>query len=85
MSELTIHLQIPNPTICPEFLNRLETIAEEYGVSIDDQTRQIIEETAQKRQHCVEEFLRKADAIAEEIGSVSSDSADDIRILRDSR
>ncbi|MEW6237423.1 MAG: hypothetical protein AB1656_18730 [Candidatus Omnitrophota bacterium] len=85
MNELTVHFTAHNQPIDPEFLARLGTVAEEYGVSIDPQTRQAIAETAQKRKRSVEEFIRKANALAEEIGPVPSDCADDIRALRDSR
>ncbi|MEW6238334.1 MAG: hypothetical protein AB1656_23360 [Candidatus Omnitrophota bacterium] len=91
MNELTVHFTAHNHPIDPEFLARLGTVAEEYGVSIDPQTRQAIEEAARKRKRSVKEFIRKADwkhrleDFREQVGPIQSDSALDIRELRDSR
>jgi len=77
MNELTVHFYAHNQPINPEFLTRLETVAEEYGVTIDSESRRAIEDAERQRKRSVEEFLRKANALAEEIGPIPSDSAID--------
>ena len=71
MNELTVHFQTQNRTINPEFLSRLRSIADEFGVSINLTTRQL------------EEFIRKADEFARQVGTQTTDSADLIREDRD--
>jgi len=91
MSEWTTHFQTDKPTIDPEFLARIGTVAEEFGVAIDPKTRQAIEEATQRRKRNQEELTRKTDwkhrleAFREQVGPIQSDSALDIRELRDSR
>lgn len=60
----------------PEFIKNLKTMASGYGVAIDDQSMQ---ESNIGR----ERFLKKSKALADKIGPISSDSANDIRDQRD--
>lgn len=83
MNEIVVHFQSQDCRIDSEFLARLESMANEFGISIDEQTRQTIAHSRLKRQRRLDDFIREADDFARRTGPQSIDSADLIREDRD--
>ena len=85
MREITVRFHTDQNQIDPNFFDHLNNVAEQYGLSIEENDHPFDESIHQRRKLSHEEFVRKANEISRRIGPVKSDSADDIRELRNSR
>lgn len=69
--------------IDPEFVARIEAVAEEFGVSIDSKSWLSAGETNQFKRRSLTDFLREADELANRMAVQTIDSTDLIREDRD--
>lgn len=79
MSELTICFKNNQPIIDPNFLAQIETIAKEYGFSIDPKINTVLIEPKLVHQCSASEFLHKADELVSRMTPQIVDSTDLIR------
>ena len=85
MTVITVRFHTDQNQIDPAFFDTLNTMAQQFGLHIEENAQQVIDPTPQRRKLNHEEFVRKAEEISRRIGPVKSDSTDDIRELRNSR
>lgn len=81
MNEFTVRFRTLHEPIHPDFLDRLEQVAGEFGIVMESDFERSIEHNRQKQK--LDEFIRLANECAQKAGLIQSDSADDIRELRD--
>lgn len=75
--------QTNQPTIDPEFVARIEAVVEEFGFSIEPQSRQGGESDFLPNHRSLSDFLCKADELANRMAPQTIDCADLIREDRD--
>ncbi|MGI6458378.1 MAG: hypothetical protein ACOX5R_22565 [bacterium] len=84
MTEIIVRFKTDRTAIDPAFFEELRSLAEPYGLQMT--AEQCGKEVpVQRRKLSHQEFVRKAEEISRRIGPVQSDSAQDIRALRESR
>ena len=85
MTEITVRFRTDQNQIDPAFFDNLDRVAQQFGLHVEENTQPVFKPIPQRRKLSHEEFVRKADEISQRIGPVKSNSADDIRELRNSR
>ncbi|RJP33972.1 MAG: hypothetical protein C4527_03360 [Candidatus Omnitrophota bacterium] len=85
MAVIQVRFHTDQSTIDPNFYENLNSIALRYGLRYKQESHSMMDESYQERQQRIADCIRKADALAKEIGPVPSDSTNDIRALRDNR
>ncbi len=86
MTQITIDLNL-------ETAEQIKRLADGHGVPLEEEARNILTQAAKKNDHPIppkekldlDEWRRRLDEFRESIGPIKSDSAQDIRELRDSR
>lgn len=85
MNEITIRFYTDKNNIDPNFLENLDEFAEQYGLQVEKEPFRVVDAVKRERRLSHNEFVRLSKEISEEIGPVTSNSADHIREMRDSR
>jgi len=83
MNEITLRVFSNQRTIDPVFLQNLESFVEQHGYHVAEERHFSAEDDLDSIN--LQEFLRETEAFSKRVGPIASDSADDIRELRDSR
>ncbi len=85
MTEITVRFHTDQNQIDPAFFDNLNAVAQQFGLHVEEDVQPAFDPTPRRRKLTHEEFIRKAEEISRRIGPVQSNSADDIRELRNSR
>jgi hypothetical protein len=88
MNEITIRLYTEKDKIDPLFFENLVELVEQYGMSMANQPSLDMSEMRKLSGLPTldrEEFIRETESLSKQIGPIQSDSAVDIREIRDNR
>lgn len=83
MNEVVLRFYSDQRSIEPAFLQSLESFAIQHGYRMAEERGALSEEGS--GQANLRNFIRESEAYSKQIGPIASDSADDIREMRDNR
>lgn len=85
MTEITIRVRTDKSDIDPSFFVNLDRLAKKYDLQVRHSAQSAIDPSGIDHNLSHDEFIRRAIEISRKIGPIQSDSAVDIREMRDSR